>query len=138
MLQCPDEAAPSDEADDMALTYRQYIASALWREKREAALARDGHRCRLCNASKEEARIEVHHRCYPEELGTEPLEDLLTVCVECHDFATDKIRRKRYGERSIVIERRQPAPDTPRMMPFEPATPLASLAPLSTTRLRRE
>jgi hypothetical protein len=62
-------------------SYDDYLRSPRWQELRESALERDGHRCRFCNRN---FRLAVHHRKYPEILGTEELEDLVTLCAGCH------------------------------------------------------
>ncbi len=73
---------PVPEKPNRKQEYDAYLHSSVWQEKREKALTRDGHRCRLCNSSN---RLNVHHRCYPKILGTEPLEDLITLCMKCHE-----------------------------------------------------
>jgi hypothetical protein len=46
--------------------YERYITSAAWQTSpaRLAELRAAGRRCRLCFASGEAARLEVHHRTY--------------------------------------------------------------------------
>ncbi|PVE26448.1 hypothetical protein DC522_01405 [Microvirga sp. KLBC 81] len=73
--------------------YEAYIASPEWRQKRQEALVRDGHRCRVCNASEQ---LEVHHRSYGPSLGLETLDDLTTLCADCHKEVTTFLRRRRY------------------------------------------
>ena len=69
--------------------YRRYLQSPEWKRKRSMALDRDGHRCRVCNAGHE---LEVHHRCYPTNgWGTESIDDLTTLCSECHNVFHDAI-----------------------------------------------
>lgn len=60
--------------------YRAYILSAHWQEVREGALTRFGHRCALCNGSRE---LNVHHRTY-ERLGYEQPGDVVVLCRFCH------------------------------------------------------
>jgi len=61
--------------------YNRYLASAEWQTIRSAALARDGHVCRVCFVS---AAAQVHHLTY-QRVGYEHLDDLLSVCVSCHE-----------------------------------------------------
>lgn len=61
--------------------YEKYIHSSAWKRKRERVLKRDHYRCRKCGKSN--CRLEVHHLTY-KHFGNEPLEDLLTVCSQCH------------------------------------------------------
>lgn len=60
--------------------YDQYLQSPQWREKRNKALARDGHVCQACLERK---AVQVHHKTY-DHVGNEPLFDLESVCTECH------------------------------------------------------
>ena len=62
--------------------YRDYMNSEGWKRLRREALERDGRRCRLCNGS---ASLQVHHRYYPEVLGTETVDALTTLCGACHE-----------------------------------------------------
>lgn len=64
-------------------------------------LERDEHRCRFCDHDGSVDRLEVHHRHYRD--GSDPKdEDLITLCVSCHDVATDKIRRDRYTAKALT------------------------------------
>jgi 5-methylcytosine-specific restriction endonuclease McrA len=60
--------------------YRQYMASPMWREKRQQVLERDSFRCKGC---EKERATEVHHKTYA-RLGNELLIDLISLCSECH------------------------------------------------------
>jgi hypothetical protein len=70
-----------------SLPYEQYLKTPEWKQKRDEALERDGHRCRACNGSK---KLEVHHRTY-ERRGNEDLNDLTTLCESCHELFHKKI-----------------------------------------------
>ena len=76
---------------DRQRDYIEYLESVTWRCKRSLALARDGFRCRICNSEK---AVVVHHRKYPKILGTEPVEDLTTLCSRCHDLFHHKVQKK--------------------------------------------
>jgi formate-dependent nitrite reductase cytochrome c552 subunit len=65
-----------------------------------AELAASGFRCRICNAGRDAAQLEVHHRTY-EWLGCEEVGDLTTLCSQCHHTATDDLRRRRYAGRAL-------------------------------------
>ena len=60
--------------------YADYLASEEWKAKSKAVRDRDNHRCLACNGSK---RLEVHHLTY-DNIGDEPLSDLVTWCHSCH------------------------------------------------------
>jgi len=62
--------------------YQEYLRTETWKRLRRETLERDGRRCRLCNAT---GNLQVHHRYYPEDWGTETADALTTVCDRCHD-----------------------------------------------------
>ncbi len=63
-------------------SYRQYIASPLWKSIRDRVLARDGHKCVRC---KKPART-VHHAHYGYDvLRGERIESLASACGSCHE-----------------------------------------------------
>ena len=60
--------------------YREkYLESPNWKEKRKRVLDRDSNLC-VCG----EHAIYAHHKTY-ENLGAEPLSDLIALCRNCHD-----------------------------------------------------
>lgn len=68
-------------------SYEDYLRSRVWAWKRERALARDGRACKLCNGrvgGGVGGGLQVHHREYPAQWGTEPDDDLVTLCARCH------------------------------------------------------
>lgn len=69
----------------MTINYQEYIRSAEWREKADAAKERAGHRCQVCNTPDNMASLEAHHRTY-ERLGREADDDITVLCDECHDL----------------------------------------------------
>lgn len=60
--------------------HKMYLLTDRWEELREARLALDKHRCKMCN---EPAQC-VHHPFYPEVLGEETVDDLISLCNQCH------------------------------------------------------
>lgn len=66
------------------VNYNEYIKSDEWKYKRKEVLERDGFKCRLCGAMGSGYSLHVHHNSY-DNLGNEPLEDLITLCKECHE-----------------------------------------------------
>ena len=64
--------------------YEEYIHSTAWREKADARLDIDGHKCQVCGAEA----TEVHHLTY-ERLGHEDMGDLVSLCRKCHQRAED-------------------------------------------------
>ena len=49
---------------------------------REHALCRDNYTCQVCKAKN--TRLEVHHIKYRSQGGTDDLDNLITLCVDCH------------------------------------------------------
>ena len=70
-----------------SMPYNEYLKTREWAEKREQALERDGHRCRLCNTYD---NLQVHHRTY-QRRGNEDLDDLTTLCKSCHEHFHQKV-----------------------------------------------
>lgn len=54
-----------------------------WETYREKALQRDGRQCTRCGSSENES-LHVHHKLPLAEGGTNDLDNLLTLCQECH------------------------------------------------------
>lgn len=61
--------------------YDAYINSDKWKVLRKQVLRRDSYTCQVC---KSQRAVQVHHLTY-EHFQNEPLEDLLSVCLECHE-----------------------------------------------------
>jgi uncharacterized protein YlaI len=85
-----------------SMPYDQYLKTPEWRAKREEALERDGYRCRLCDSDE---RLHVHHRTYARR-GNEDIEDLTTLCEECHErFHEKTVQTEQKYQRKEFIER---------------------------------
>jgi hypothetical protein len=75
--------------------YNDYINSAHWRELRALALDRDNHRCCRCKSTLD---LHVHHKIYRKVLEDGLLQDLETLCADCHwveHYGTRKQARRR-------------------------------------------
>lgn len=70
---------PSPWMDD----YQAYLQSDAWKCKRREVLKRDNWHCTRCNAKDS---LQVHHLSY-RYIGREPLRDLTTLCMRCHEKA---------------------------------------------------
>ncbi len=77
--------------------YHEYLQSLSWHVKRQAALARAGHKCQRCEATKS---LEVHHKHY-NTLFNEAPEDLEVLCILCHVGADEQRRRKSRREAGL-------------------------------------
>lgn len=67
---------------ERAINYKQYLASREWRVKRKEFKKLKGGICERCAARPIE---NVHHLTY-ENIGNEDLNDLMGVCIPCHEY----------------------------------------------------
>jgi 5-methylcytosine-specific restriction endonuclease McrA len=73
-----------------------YMKTAKLKKKRKAKLDQAGRRCERCGSVN--GRMDVHHKTY-DRLGNERLEDLVVLCVRCHEIE-DEHRAAEAKERS--------------------------------------
>lgn len=66
------------------MPYNHYLNSQHWSLIISAAMKRDHNRCADCGAEYDEKPLEVHHVTYARR-GREDLDELLTLCRECHE-----------------------------------------------------
>lgn len=65
---------------------QQARRGSFWRHKlAPAAKARDGYRCRQCGSPKD---IEAHHKIALAAGGQDTLENVVTLCRDCHQRIT--------------------------------------------------
>lgn len=64
----------------MTEEYREYLQSYEWEVKRENRLEIDEYECQKCGST---TNLHVHHLTY-ENIFEENMEDLLTLCADCH------------------------------------------------------
>jgi hypothetical protein len=81
---------------DARIDYKTYLQSDAWKSRADAAKRRAGYRCQLCNRSRTQVILNVHHRTY-ERLGNEQPDDLTVLCEDCH--ATYESHRKKNAKR---------------------------------------
>ena len=60
--------------------YDEYMHSEDWLQKRMQRLQMDNFQCQICGTAK---NLRVHHITYA-HIRNEPMEDLVTLCDECH------------------------------------------------------
>ncbi|OGO78623.1 MAG: hypothetical protein A2Y23_10095 [Clostridiales bacterium GWB2_37_7] len=65
------------------MPYNEYLKTQHWELAQSAVLKRDKNKCADCGCSKKEKPLEVHHITYIRR-GKEKLEDLMTLCKDCH------------------------------------------------------
>ena len=61
---------------------RLRLDPASYEPLRQHVLRRDGWRCQLCGAM---ANLEVHHQRFRSHAGDDTEENLITLCVSCHE-----------------------------------------------------
>jgi 5-methylcytosine-specific restriction endonuclease McrA len=73
--------------------YERHLNSPRWRQLRSVVLQRDGYACAACGWGDVHAMgkgLDVHHTTY-QRLGCERLDDLISLCVECHHSEHESI-----------------------------------------------
>jgi hypothetical protein len=80
--------------------YKKYLASAAWKKKRDAVIARAAGNCERCGTPFGGGKIVAHHRTYI-RLGNERLTDLEAICANCdresHGNEMWRARHRRAG-----------------------------------------
>lgn len=80
--------------------YNRYMKSDEWGKKRAERLALDEDKCVMCgrpNGVQKDGKtpiLQVHHIHY-NNLGNEPLEDLVSLCAGCHKKIHKYYKRKK-------------------------------------------
>lgn len=83
---------PDGSYSDSTMSESDYMAlSEKWKRLRENAFKRDGQKCVMCGAAYP---LEVHHRRYPKAWGAETLDDLVTLCDDCHKKLHEEKKRR--------------------------------------------
>lgn len=79
------------------MNYADYIVSPEWAAVRINSIVAAGNKCRLCPRRYE---LQGHHKTY-DRSGAELPDDLLVVCVRCHNDIHWAFRIIRPGERAV-------------------------------------
>ncbi len=84
------QAGESERMEELTGDYRTYLLSEHWLNLRNQALKRDKFVCQMCGSG---INPHVHHVSY-DHVGTEQeLDDLVTLCKECHSKVHIKDRQ---------------------------------------------
>ena len=70
--------------------YSDYLASNEWKQLSAEAKKRDGFKCVACGTTES---LEAHHLFYRKNLYDTQLDDLVTLCRECHN-CTHRIKER--------------------------------------------
>jgi hypothetical protein len=85
---------------------------------RDAALERDDHSCRNCGITSDKARdLHVHHIVPVNSRGRDVLDNLATLCTDCHSDTHDRKSMAHGGAISDAIKKRQENDDEYRHGP---------------------
>lgn len=82
-------------------SYQEYLKSDVWQILRKQRLAMDNGECVLCAKQAEN----VHHRRYPNVLGTETVNDLVSLCQACHAKHHDKPVNQKVIKKKVVEQK---------------------------------
>jgi hypothetical protein len=61
--------------------HQYYLTTPHWKRIRESALIRDEYTCRDCGIAAEE----VHHLSYERKYKPEEIDDVVSLCIPCHN-----------------------------------------------------
>jgi 5-methylcytosine-specific restriction endonuclease McrA len=94
-----------------------YYQSLEWGVMKERRKMEDDYQCQLgliLDWECDNEQLEVHHKTY-KRFGNEDMNDLITLCRECHELVTSIERRRRYEKREMPkndVQRMTPEPNT--------------------------
>ena len=95
-----DDTTPTPRSNPQpTFNKKVYLKSAQWKALRLATLKRDHYTCQQCGIDN--VPLDVHHIHY-NNLGNEPLEDLVCVCRSCHQEIHNLLGYSRYGYYAIL------------------------------------
>ncbi len=75
--------------DQMRLEYRRYTESRVWKSVRDVKLESTAYICEECG----DTATQVHHLTYDRCGGKELMEDLQSVCTDCHSMIHGHTKR---------------------------------------------
>jgi 5-methylcytosine-specific restriction endonuclease McrA len=81
-----------------------------WLELRERVQARDHYRCKECFRERPAVQLQVHHKIERRDGGTDDMNNLVTLCCECHGKKHPWLLKYGYNSAKCldkVMERKQ-------------------------------
>lgn len=87
------DPVPEPKPEKKFIDYFEWMKSPAWRQIRNRKMKESGYKCELCGSAK---NLHVHHITY-ENIGHEPLDDLLVVCNKCHKKLHEEDFKKKGG-----------------------------------------
>lgn len=103
--------------------YNAHLNSDKWKAIAEQTQKRDGYRCRDCGT---QAHLHVHHLTY-DRFGNELLQDLKTLCKECHAKehrrlrALKRARTRKQPARRVASRPVKPPPQKKKIRKYKPS-----------------
>lgn len=85
--------------------YLVYLESPHWKALRGEALKRDGDKCTRCGSKR---ILQVHHMIYRTRFEDSLLEDLITLCKECHQAEHGKKPKVKRIKRAKKVRKSKP------------------------------
>lgn len=81
--------------------YQRYLKSPAWEFRRQVLFAKRGKRCEVCYTWS--GPHQIHHLNY-DNLGREPLADLVILCARCHrDLEKLHYKMGKHTDRRVVF-----------------------------------
>jgi len=75
-----------------------------WYGLRDLIILDRNNECGVCWRSGKQYKLELHHRHY-DNWGSEPMEDVILLCISCHDAITNVIRSRRMAKGDQTIKK---------------------------------
>lgn len=83
--------------------YYRYLESAEWRQLRKQAFERDGFKCTKCGSG---LNLRGHHVRYRKDIRSCTVDDVQTLCNQCHEAHHQEKAAYRKSHRKIRSHRR--------------------------------
>lgn len=71
---------------------------------KRAVFERDNHRCRWCGRQRHWLGFDAHHIEYRRSSAADRLENLITLCRECHNYVHDSYKIPKESAQEILSE----------------------------------
>lgn len=83
-----------------AQEYKLFLRSTYWKKLRQVVISRDKRWCVICKRSD---KLHVHHLTYEHHLSEhEHLEDLITLCEDCHNKEHERLRELKKSNQNDI------------------------------------
>lgn len=86
------------------MNYRDKLKDPRWQRKRLEVLQRDSFTC--CHCGDDKTELHIHHLKYSGDPWEAKMEDMITVCVHCHNME-ELLKKHAPGSKVIKVMRRK-------------------------------